>query len=62
MEKFNEGDFVKCTYEGKEYKGLILGNPKEDIFDVRIMVSSRRTEPPIFEEVKVSLDCLQKFF
>ena len=57
MSGLNKGDFVKCKYEGKEYSGCILEkNDKKGTFKVKICMSGKRAEAPLFEEVDVKID------
>ena len=60
MANFKKGDYVMCNYEGREYTGLILEEPKKNLVEVQICTSSRRAEKPILEQVKISIDNIKE--
>ena len=58
--EFKRGDYVKCDYEGREYIGHLTESPKKNIAKVKICLSSKRAEAPIFDIVDVNLKNISK--
>ena len=56
---FKKGDYVICEYEGKDYTGYLIENPKKGIATVKICVSAKRFDKPIFEIINVNVEELK---
>ena len=54
QKNFRRGDYVKCSYEGRDYLGHITEVPKNNKAKVKICLSSKKSDP-IFEIIEVSL-------